>query len=414
MDLICQSAKVEPNALAGALRKLKFIKCNLSADFPVLRAVVFQARSALGPDETSEIDIENVQGTALAIAVLNNNGQILVGSIGSTLALVSGPLALVRDSSHELPSLEDKKCLDIAEVTFDDVTTASATSITAIALYSSSTVAVVDLTKKIILQIFCMNCPPFGRISAVAAIPSGSHNGSSVDNQSKWKAVIISVWPLSCSGGAGGGGVNAEMFVLLSDASSKNDSLLLQLGTDTTNFSTRGNTEGEFCQTMSPPGDCQFSSHNDGQLHHLQGRRVSDNLISSVADIIRGLEVGINHTVDRKFDVELIGSNAYILLGQILSLSISQMLGAGDCVGGEKNEFENENDDAVQRYQRLSVQDAVWTAELSNYALIMMSNLNSCGQVAAILNALFLCDRDFPPDYLERTLVAADVSTPWN
>ena len=416
VETICHLALHEPGALSAAIRKLKFIKCNLTAELPISRAVVYNVPNS-STTSKREIDSNEAESTgkkiaetSLSIATIDAKGRLLFGSIGTTSALLSGSLSAIKETSlsslsaHSAP--KSNKCLDIAIINFEssmdaadggdggDADSDCESDVIALVLYSDGTVAVIEALKNVTLRTFHLDIPSPVRISIINTVrPSPPCPSLTTVNDSKsgWEGVIFGIQIAApCR-------VSTNMYALLIDLEAPQESISLRLGPlgPFSSVEPASAAESEFLVASSPPGDCLFTTRTDGEGYVLTGRGVSDGLCSCVKYILAGLTDQSDS--EGKSDLVVATSEAdgcdyshpSTLIGKLLSLSLSSDYTDSARTSTDQNPF---------RVEEL-LEDA-----------LNMSSLRCCGDVASVLNVLYYSVQDPPAGFLARLSDAAEVT----
>jgi hypothetical protein len=176
VETICHLALNDPSALSTAIKKLKFLKCNVDGDFPFIKALIYDTPT-LKKGMSKEIEHDDFNGgILLSIIVIDSKGFLSQGSIGTTALLQNNPLTKIcydlltkRDHSvlcYPIPiqSLY-KECLDIAIkpsvitdlVTEDLNNTNIVIPMIAIALYIDSSIVILNLSDNSISKVIYLN-----------------------------------------------------------------------------------------------------------------------------------------------------------------------------------------------------------------------------------------------------------------
>lgn len=446
VDSICHLAHNEPSALSGAIRKMKFLKCELSGNFPIRRAEVYHTptlssdrynkkKSEEGADDR-QIASKDVILTSLSIAIIDSAGDLFVGSIGSVAFLDSRNLTQVTMKTNYYDSIQrqilemkNNRILDIAII--DSAVSAlvrggsrappskSKSSLMAMALCSNGTVVIIDLEKKSVTKTFSLNIPQATKICIMSAVhlPSAAVTDLLVaagdSDKTEWSAIIFGLQASATHG------TSTNIFVLLRTISLNAENLLLRLcGADSLHESQQielnvqrsiniqrgteedlqveGQSQGQASFiTSSAPGDFLFRFFTENGSSFLSGTKVAAAAHSCVRCIINGLTDSSENS--EHLDIDKVegeredgdDSSVHTLLGKIICLSLTD------------NKCEAEGS---------TVQNPFGVEELLEGALEKMISLHTCGQVAAIVNALFLCVVDPPEGYLYRAIDAAEVN----
>ena len=418
VDKICHLALNEPSSLSGAIRKMKFLKCDLPGNLPIQRAEVYHTPSlslekhdhheiTFNSKDNKDISAATTFTTSLSIAMLDSGGDLYVGSIGSTDLLICRNLThiIIKNEDHSIflyrsPESQRDRILDVAIVNFptstatvgDDGARASNSEslLLAIALYSNNIIAVIDLRENTIIQTFPSNVNGASKICMISPV---NLSPKSVGDKVDWSATIFGVQSVSTYG------TRTNLFALLFKVKCTKEMLMLRLGSaDSFDETHQMKLDAGFTPTVtiSPPSNLIFRFHTVGERCFLSGTKIPDALHFCVRSVVTGLVHSSENSeclyaddVEGKRGDGAEESRIHQLLGKLIQLSLTESM--------ENNSGGN------------SIHNPFGVEELLDMALLRMTSLQTCGEVSTVVSALFLFVVDPPVGFLYRAIDVAEV-----
>ena len=415
VDKICHLALNEPSSLSGAIRKMKFLKCDLPGNLPIQRAEVYHTPSlslekhdhheiTFNSKDNKDISAATTFTTSLSIAMLDSGGDLYVGSIGSTDLLICRNLThiIIKNEDHRnflyrSPESQRDRILDVAIINSPTSTTTdgarasnSESLLLAIALYSNNIIAVIDLRENTIIQTFPSNVNDASKICMISPV---NLSPKSVGDKVDWSATIFGVQSVSTDGS------RTNLFALLFKNKCTKEILMLRLGSANSFDETHQMKLGAGSTptvTMSPPSNLIFRFHTVGERYFLAGTKIPAALHFCVRSVVTGLLYSSEHSESLYAD-DVGGKRGdggeesliYQLLGKLIQLSLADSM---------------ENDTGGN-----SIHNPFGVEELLDMALKRMTSLQTCGEVSTVVSALFLFVVDPPLGFLYRAIDVAEV-----
>lgn len=382
---MCSIAINEPQSLSAAIRKMKFLKASINAEYPLSKVFVYAATPVTS--ETSSGDVLGMEQKGripLFITVIASNGDLLVGPIGTTSELQIESIPNIQGLLNASSPVYQMKCIDIAlldpSIIGPSSSSATPESCTGIALFCGGLLALVDLSTGNILRILRTNLPSASRISLVSGHgPSSSENRPSA-SELEWQATVVGIETE--------GKVTAptNLFVLIHKPSCHDKSAVLHLGCC--------HTSTPCIDSSSPATDtifCKQLTENGSSDSIIICRNIADAVWSTVSSVLSGLNDDVTPILPPSGDSS--DTSLTFLVGRILNLKMTAEECEGSLSCGKESPI---NPFGVE--------------ELLDHSLKMMTSLRSSGEINALLKALFVCVSDPPDMFLDRALRAAMVS----
>jgi hypothetical protein len=377
---MCKIAISEPQLLSATIRKMKFLKASINAEYPLSKVFVYAATPVTS--ETSSGDVLGMEQKGripLFITVIASNGDLLVGPIGTTSELQIESIPNIQGLLNASSPVYQMKCIDVALIG-PSSSSPTPKSCTGIALFRGGLLALVDLSTGIILKVLKTNLPSASRISLVSGHgPSSSENSSSA-SESEWQATVVGIET------EGKVTATTNLFILIHKPSCHDNSAVLQLGCCHTSTpcidSSSPATDTIFCKQLTESGDSDSV---------IIGRNIADAVWSTVSSVLSGLNDDVTPVLpssDSSSETSLT-----FLVGRILNLKMT----AEECEGS----LSCGKDSPINPFG---------VEELLDHSLDMMTSLRLSGEINALLKALFVCVSDPPDLFLDRALHAATVS----
>jgi hypothetical protein len=384
-ESVCSIAINEPQSLSAAIRKMKFLKASINAEYPLSKVFVYAATPVTS--ETSSGDVlgmEQKERIPLFITVIASNGDLLVGPIGTTSELQIKSIPNIQGFLDASSPVYKMKCIDVAlldpSILGPSSSSPTPKSCTGIALFCGGLLALVDLSTGSILRVLRTNLPSASRISLVS-----SHGSSSIENRPsaselEWQAMVVGIETEGKMIGP------TNLFVLIHKPSCHGKSAVLQLGCR--------HTSTPCIDSSSPATDtifCKRLTESGGSDSIIIGRNIADTVWSMVSSVLRGLNDDVTPVLPSSGDSS--ETSLTFLVGRILNLKITAEECEGSLSCGKESPI---NPFGVE--------------ELLDLSLEMMTSLRSSGEINTLLKAHFLCVSDPPDMFLDRALRAATVS----
>jgi hypothetical protein len=406
VETICHLALNDPSALSTAIKKLKFLKCNLDGDFPFIKALIYETPS-LEKGMSKEIEHDNFNsGILLSIIMIDSKGILLQGSIGTTALLQNNPLTKI---CHDLLTKPDSKlcypipiqslhkeggCLDIAikPSNITDLVTENLNNtnivppMIAIALYIDSSIAMINLSDNSISKVIYLNISSPLKILLIRnmSYPKERNTEGFLGD-----ACILGIQSKSEETNA------ISLFALLND---KDDSQYYSYQLSSNMVPT--NHIGTFnFLNLSIPGDLFLTIESyTGGNSVLSVLEISDEVDRCIHGIIAGLLLKDGNVKrDNHINEEI---SASILIGKI-DLILFTLIESSDDEEDQSNPFRE--------------QEIIDQKSQEKYAEIILENiplLKSCGEIGAVLNALFRVQNP-PEDFIDKMMIVAEVILFW-
>lgn len=377
-ESICNIAINEPQSLSATIRKLKFLKAGIKAEYPLMKVLVYT--TAYIATETSNGDVlerDHEVPTPLFITIITSNGDLLVGPMGTTSASQIESIPKFQGLLNASSPIYQMKCIDVALLNSSIVEPSSCAiapeSCRGIALFSEGLIAIVDLSAGTVISTLRINLPSATRISLLSSRASLS------TPESEWQATAFGIET------KGEQAESTNLFVLLHESTCHDKPVVLQLGSDGTSTSC--------IDSPSPPTDtvfCKQSTDSGCSRSTIFGRNISTAVWSCISTILRGLNDDVTPLLQPRHDNS--ESSLMFLTGRILNLKMSVQEGSEGSIPckNDSNPFGVE--------------------ELLDRSLEVMTSLHSSGEILVLLKALFVCVYDPPDMFLDRAVEAAMVS----
>lgn len=390
-EAIANLAVNDPTMLTATIRKMKFLKADLTAESPLRRATVYSL-----PDSQLSIRVvdnsqhcKNVEHQ-LNIVLIDCEGRLFNGPIGSLSALQSGNLVNFQDDSD--PSLSQQTCLDVVILDYgtcaihnkegeNKSANGAAAQKLALALYSNGCLRILSLSTNCVLRTFRLDLEHSltTRISVLSPAEDFEFPISGDPQQrpvSMWRAVVVGI-ETSCESGR-----ITNLLSLLHNTRTRTEFIALQLGA---------------CDTLSkdiiptfPPSDYLFAASVEKNATDVAiGFRINENVRNCVASIIHGLDTNESPKESSPENSVILG----VLIGRILRLSAASLHG--------NDKYSVVRDSEINPFD---------VEEILDRALELMTSLNSCGEVAVLLNVLIVCVCDPPKGFIDKAVSTAQVS----
>ena len=376
-ESLCSIAINEPLSLSTAIRKMKFLKASINAEYSLTKVLVYTAPSTSKTSTSDVHEIDHKVHIPLFITVIASNGDLLAGPIGTTSSLQIESITNIQELLNASSPIYQMKCIDVALLN-SSMKGPSSCSIspemcTGIALFSGGFLAIIDISTGAIMRSLRLNLLSPSRISLLSA---NRHSAPVLE----WQATLIGIETNNKTM------EGTNLFVLLHKSACHDKSVLLQLGAC--------NTSTSCIDSTSPPTDTIFckqhpSSGGRSSSSTILGRTTSDALWRSISSILRGLNNDVTLPVQPCSDNS--ETSVTFLTGRILNLKMI----AQECEGSLSYEKELNPFDVE---------------ELLDRSLETMTSLRSSGEIIGLLKALFVCVYDPPDMFLDRALQAAKVT----
>ena len=383
-ESICNIAINEPQSLSAAIRKMKFLRAGIKAEYPLIK--VLMHISPYIATETSNGDVlerDHEGHTPLFITVITSNGDLLVGPIGTTSALQIESIPKIKGLVNAPSPTYQMKCIDVALLNSSIAGPSSCAnppeSCRGIALFSGGLIAIVDLSAGTIISTLRINLPSANRISLLSSRASFSSTNSHSTPESEWLAAAFGIET------KGEQAESTNLFVLLHKSTCHDKPVVLQLGSEGTSTSC--------IDSSSPPTDtvfCKQSTDSNSSSSTILGRKISNAVWNCISTILRGLNDDATTLLQPCHDNS--ETSLMFLIGRILNLRMSV-------------QEESEVSIPCKNYS-----NPFGVEELLDRSLEVMTSLHSSGEILVLLKALFVCVYDPPDMFLNKVVEAATVS----